>query len=92
MGHALPLAQARSDFVISGERLLAVPLLIAQARRTRAVVRQNLGWAAAYNFLCIPLALAGWMPPWLAGLGMAASSLFVVLNSARLARLPEGFD
>ena len=51
------------------------------------VVRQNLAWAAAYNAVCVPLALAGWMPPWLAGLGMAASSLGVVLNSARLARI-----
>jgi Cu2+-exporting ATPase len=39
--------------------------------------------------VCVPLAIAGAMPPWLAGLGMAASSLFVVLNAARLARLPE---
>ena len=54
-----------------------------------SVVRQNLGWAAAYNAVCVPLALAGAMPPWLAGLGMAASSLLVVLNSARLSRLPE---
>ena len=57
-----------------------------------AVVRENLAWAAAYNFVCIPLALAGWMPPWLAGLGMAASSLLVVANSARLASLPKGFE
>jgi Cu2+-exporting ATPase len=41
-----------------------------------------------YNAACVPLALAGWMPAWLAGLGMAASSLLVVLNSARLARSP----
>jgi Cu2+-exporting ATPase len=46
---------------------------------------------AAYNAVCIPLAVAGWMPAWLAGLGMAASSLLVVLNSARLARVPGEF-
>ena len=64
-------------------------MLLRQARRTRSVVRQNLGWAALYNLICIPLALMGQMPPWLAGLGMASSSLLVVLNSARLARLPR---
>jgi Cu2+-exporting ATPase len=37
----------------------------------------------------VPLAALGWMPPWLAGLGMAASSLLVVANSVRLARLPK---
>ena len=49
-------------------------------------MRQNLLWAAAYNLVCIPLALAGLLPAWLAGLGMALSSLLVVLNAARLAR------
>jgi len=56
------------------------------ARRTMRVLRENFAWAGAYNLACVPLALAGWMPPWAAGLGMAASSLFVVLNSLRLAR------
>ena len=64
-----------------------------QADKTAAiyddtVVRQNLAWAALYNAICVPLAIAGAMPPWLAGLGMAASSLLVVLNAARLARMP----
>ncbi|HSV35257.1 MAG TPA: cation-translocating P-type ATPase, partial [Ramlibacter sp.] len=86
MGNAVPLAQARSDFVVLGGQLGAVASLLHHARRTRVVMRQNLAWAAGYNAVCVPLALVGWMPPWLAGLGMAASSLLVVLNSARLAR------
>ncbi|OUM00938.1 heavy metal translocating P-type ATPase [Variovorax sp. JS1663] len=84
VGAAVPLAQARADFVVLGDSLLAIPLAVAQARRTLRVVRQNLWWAAGYNALCVPLALAGWLPAWLAGLGMAASSLAVVLNAARL--------
>jgi Cu2+-exporting ATPase len=89
MGQGVPIAQQRADFIIQGGRLDAVAALLQQARRTRRVVRQNLGWAAGYNALSVPLAIAGMMPPWLAGLGMAASSLFVVLNAARLARLPQ---
>jgi P-type Cu2+ transporter len=50
------------------------------------IVKQNFAWAGLYNAACVPLALAGMLPPWAAGLGMAASSLFVVINSARLAR------
>ena len=50
------------------------------------IVRQNLGWAAIYNAVCVPLALVGWMPPWLAGVGMAASSLLVIGNALRLSR------
>ncbi|MDB4906884.1 MAG: Heavy metal translocating P-type ATPase [Gemmatimonadetes bacterium] len=88
MGQAVPLAQAKADFVVLGGQLGAIPLLLSQARRTRRVVRENLLWAAAYNTVCVPLAVIGAMPPWLAGLGMALSSLLVVANSARLARLP----
>jgi Cu2+-exporting ATPase len=88
MGEGVPVAQARSDFIILGGRIDAVGWVLLQARRTQRVVRQNLAWAVGYNAICVPLALLGAMPPWLAGLGMAASSLVVVANSARLARLP----
>ena len=85
-GRSVPLAQSRADFVVLGDSLALVPQAVALARRTLRVVRQNLWWAAGYNALCVPLAVAGWMPAWLAGLGMALSSLLVVLNAARLAR------
>jgi len=85
-GHAVALTRARADFIVLGDELSAIPATLSQARRTLRVVRQNLAWSAAYNAVSVPLALAGWMPAWLAGLGMAASSLLVVLNSARLAR------
>jgi Cu2+-exporting ATPase len=86
MGQAVPLAQAKSDFVVLGGQLRAVASLLLHARRTRQIVRENLAWAGIYNAICVPLAALGYMPPWLAGLGMAASSLLVVANSARLAR------
>ncbi len=89
-GRAVPLAQSRADFVVLGDSLALVPQTVLLARRMLRVVRQNLWWAAGYNALCVPLAVVGWMPAWLAGLGMALSSLLVVLNAARLARgLPE---
>jgi Cu2+-exporting ATPase len=84
-GRAVPLSRAHADFVVLGDRLATIPAAIAQARKTLRVVRQNLFWAAGYNALCVPLAIVGWLPAWLAGLGMAASSLVVVLNAARLA-------
>ncbi len=86
LGQASALARSRADAVVLGGQLGGVPALLLQARRTRAVVRQNLAWAIAYNMVCVPLAVVGWMPAWLAGLGMAASSLAVVLNASRLAR------
>ena len=86
LGEAVPLAQARADVVVQGGRLEPVAFLLRHARRTRQVVRRNLLWAAVYNAASVPLAVAGLMPAWLAGLGMAASSLAVVAHSALLAR------
>jgi len=86
-GRAVPLAQAKSDFVVMGDNLGLVAQALPLARRTMRIVRQNLWWAAGYNALGVPLAIAGYMPPWLAGLGMALSSLLVVANAARLVRV-----
>ncbi|HET6789006.1 MAG TPA: HAD-IC family P-type ATPase, partial [Aquabacterium sp.] len=82
-----PLAQSQADFIVLGGRLSGVPLAMDTSRRALHIVRQNLMWAAAYNFVCIPLALMGYLPPWLAGLGMALSSLGVMLNALRLGRV-----
>jgi Cu2+-exporting ATPase len=83
------VARAQADLIVLGQRLGVVADAREHARRTLRVIRQNLAWAALYNAACVPLALVGWLPPWAAGLGMAGSSLFVVLNALRLARLPE---
>ncbi len=90
LGHAAPLAQAQSDYVIQSAALMDVVRTLAQARATLRTVRQNLAWAAGYNAISVPLALAGFMPPALAGLGMAASSLLVIGNAMRLARARPG--
>jgi Cu2+-exporting ATPase len=79
------LAQAQSDFVVLGEQLGLVVKTMGLAKQTMCVVKQNLWWAASYNAICVPLAVMGLLPAWLAGLGMALSSLFVVLNALRLA-------
>ncbi len=83
-GQAVPLAQAQSDFVVLGGKLAVVAQAAVLAKRTLKIVKQNLWWAAIYNAICVPLAVFGWLPAWLAGLGMAFSSLFVVLNALRL--------
>lgn len=82
------LAQSQADLIVLNGRLTGLPEAVLQSRRAMRIVRQNLAWAAVYNFSCIPLALMGLLPPWAAGLGMAASSLLVVLNSLRLGATP----
>jgi Cu2+-exporting ATPase len=85
LGQGAPLSQAKSDFIILKGELHLIPKLIVQAKRTMKIIKQNLLWAALYNLICIPLAVMGFLPAWLAGLGMALSSLFVILNASRLA-------
>ncbi len=86
VGAAVPLAQAQSDLVLPGAQLSMLPIMLGQSVRTLRIVKQNLAWAAIYNATCVPLAISGLLPAWLAGLGMALSSLLVVTNAARLSK------
>ncbi|MBI4989126.1 MAG: heavy metal translocating P-type ATPase [Rhodocyclales bacterium] len=86
MGGGTELARNQADIVLLGENLERLAEAVALARRTRRIVRQNLAWAFAYNLSAIPLAMLGWITPWMAGIGMSASSLLVVANALRLQR------
>ncbi|PUE09588.1 heavy metal translocating P-type ATPase [Limnohabitans sp. T6-5] len=86
LGQAVPLAQSKADFVLMGGQLTVLVPTLLRSRQTLRIVKQNLIWAALYNAACIPLALLGYLPAWAAGLGMALSSLLVVLNALRLAQ------
>ena len=84
--HGSAVARSGADVVLLGDRLADVALARTQSQRTLRVIRQNLAWSAFYNAACVPLALVGWLPPWAAGIGMASSSLLVVLNALRVSR------
>lgn len=84
MGTGVPLTQAQADMVILGNDIGVLVSLISHCKKTILIVKQNLLWAALYNAAGVPLAIMGLLPAWLAGLGMAASSLLVLLNALRL--------
>jgi alkyl hydroperoxide reductase subunit F len=86
LGQALPLAQSKADFVLMASDLKPLVATFMLSRKTFQIVKQNLVWAAVYNFACVPLAMLGYLPAWLAGLGMACSSLGVVINAMRLSQ------
>lgn len=90
MASGAPLAQTSADMMLMGESLAPLADGLTLARRTRVVIRQNLAWALMYNLIALPLAAAGWVAPWMAAIGMSASSVLVVLNSVRLARAEPG--
>ncbi len=84
MGSGSGIAHASADMVLLSEDLRHLPQAVRMARRTLGIIRQNLAWAVAYNVVAVPLAAAGLVQPWMAAIGMSASSLFVVLNALRL--------
>ena len=84
MGEGTDVAQAAADMVMLGGRLSALADGVKIARKTRSIIYQNLTWALGYNLIAIPLAALGHVTPWIAGIGMSASSLLVVLNALRL--------
>ncbi|MDH5614075.1 MAG: HAD-IC family P-type ATPase, partial [Gammaproteobacteria bacterium] len=87
MGGGTQLAHASADMILLSEELQHLPESIHMARRTLGIIRQNLFWAVLYNVTAIPLAASGFIAPWMAALGMSASSLLVVLNALRLKKL-----
>lgn len=86
-GSASDVSQQAADAVFLGRTLMPVALAIAVARRTMRIVRQNFGFAIGYNVVAVPLALAGLASPLIAAIAMSLSSLVVVGNSLRLARV-----
>lgn len=87
-GTASDAGRQAADIVFLGDSLLALPRSVMAARRTMRVVRQNFALAIGYNVLAVPLAICGLVTPLIAASAMSASSLIVIANSLRLARMP----
>jgi Cu+-exporting ATPase len=93
LGTGADLAQEAGDVLLLRTQPSAIPAVLALARQTLRIMRQNLGWAVGYNLVGIPLAAGLLYPafhilltPWLAAAAMAFSSVCVLLNSLRLRR------
>ena len=88
MGDGAWMSQRQADAVLLSGRLGDLRAAFDTSARTLAIIRENLFWALAYNLTAVPLAALGMVTPWMAGVGMSASSLVVILNSLRLFRQP----
>lgn len=91
MGGGTQLAAASADMILLSERLVHLEEGVQVARHTVRIIRQNMAWAISYNLLALPFAALGLIAPWMAALGMSASSLVVVANALRLRepKVPE---
>jgi Cu2+-exporting ATPase len=84
MGEGARYAAAAADMVLLSTDLNVIYRGVSVARKMMRIIRQNLSWALAYNVIALPLAAMGHIQPWMAALGMSASSLIVVANAMRL--------
>lgn len=87
MGSGAALAQSHADAVLLSGGLVSLRDAAMAADACMRVIRQNLAWATLYNLAAIPAAAMGLLSPWMAGVGMSASSALVVLNALRLQRI-----
>ena len=82
-------AQVAADVILLGNSLESLLGVVDVARKSRRLIAENLVFAAAYNVVSLPLALAGMLTPFVAAVLMSSSSILVMLNAMRLGRLRE---
>jgi len=83
---ATHLSQAAADLVFLGKDLAPVLVAVSLSRKAVRLMRQNLALAIGYNFLAVPIAIAGLATPLIAAVAMSGSSLLVMLNAVRARR------
>lgn len=85
-GHAADLARTAADVILLRNQFSAMTQFRTITQLARRILRQNITWALVYNIGILPIAMAGYVTPYIAAIGMSASSLIVLLNSLRLYR------
>ena len=84
LGTGTDTAISSADITLMRAELATAIKALDLSANSLGIIRGNLGWAFLYNVIGIPIAGLGLLNPMYAAAAMAASSLFVVLNSLRL--------
>jgi Cd2+/Zn2+-exporting ATPase len=78
-----------ADVALMGDDLTQIPVAVRLARRTLAIIRQNVAASLLVKLAFIALTFVGVTNLWLAVLADMGMSLLVTLNSLRLARIGD---
>ncbi|GAB0111594.1 heavy metal translocating P-type ATPase [Pseudoalteromonas distincta] len=81
------ISKNSADVVLLNSDLASIGHLLNVAKQTRRIIKQNLALSLLYNASILPLAALGLVAPWMAVIGMSASSIIVISNSLRLLKL-----
>lgn len=84
MSTGTELARASADLIFMNENFQSLLIAFKVSNKISKIIRQNILWAISYNVLALPAAIMGYIPPWLAAIGMSLSSLLVVTNTLRI--------
>ena len=84
MGCGADITKSGADVILLNNKLSSINTLIRVSHRTRRIIFQNYLWAFGYNAIVLPLAVAGYITPYMAVIGMSTSSILVIANSLRL--------
>ncbi|PCH94811.1 MAG: copper-transporting ATPase [Gammaproteobacteria bacterium] len=84
MGCGTDIAKSGADVILLNNKLSSIDTLKSVSVRTKRIIFQNYLWAFGYNAMVLPLAMSGFITPYMAVIGMSVSSILVISNSLRL--------
>ncbi|PIE42012.1 MAG: copper-translocating P-type ATPase [Gammaproteobacteria bacterium] len=86
------LAKVAADAVLLNHQISSLSHVFVVVNKTYRIIQQNLSWALVYNLLALPAAALGFVPPWMAAIGMSSSSLIVVFNALRIQKVSANLN
>lgn len=84
MGCGADITKSGADVILLNNKMSSINTLVTVSHRTRRIILQNYLWAFGYNAIVLPLAVSGYITPYMAVIGMSTSSILVISNSLRL--------
>lgn len=84
MTEASDITKLNADMLLLNNDIATLKTMLKIMMKTNRTIHMNFTWALAYNITALPFAIAGFITPWMAALGMSLSSLIVVINATKI--------